>query len=176
MRWTVKRSPGKKSKGRIQNIKVFFYLCSPARFGGTVQPEWRNGRRDGLKIHCPLKAWGFESPLGHWPGHHGRAFSCPRGDYLFPRCFAAAPRGTAAPARRLMAPCYHFFERTDSLATFGGCFCCRLPALSPVGDVLGVKTSPEVLSDGPPASLLAVFAAGGANKCTSGCTCLLLRD
>ena len=75
MRWTAKRSHGKKSKGRIQNIKVFFYLCSPARFGGTVQPEWRNGRRDGLKIHCPLKAWGFESPLGHGQGTTVRTLS-----------------------------------------------------------------------------------------------------
>ena len=62
-------------------VKLIFFISLQSRItgGGTVQPEWRNGRRDGLKIHCPLKAWGFESPLGHWPGHHGRAFSCPRG-------------------------------------------------------------------------------------------------
>ena len=52
------------------------------------QPEWRNGRRDGLKIHCPLKACGFESRLGHGPGRFGRAFSCPWRD---------AAAGAAAP-------------------------------------------------------------------------------
>ena len=34
-------------------------------FAVRFQPEWRNGRRDGLKIHCPLKMCGFESRLGH---------------------------------------------------------------------------------------------------------------
>ena len=28
-------------------------------------PEWRNGRRDGLKIHCPLKTCRFDPGLGH---------------------------------------------------------------------------------------------------------------
>ena len=28
-------------------------------------PGWRNGRRDGLKIHCPLKTCGFEPRPGH---------------------------------------------------------------------------------------------------------------
>ena len=59
------------------------------------QPEWRNGRRDGLKIHCPLKACGFESRLGHWPGRFGRAFSCPRRD---------AAAGAAAPIIPLHPP------------------------------------------------------------------------
>ena len=38
------------------------------------QPEWRNGRRDGLKIHCPLKACGFESRLGHEQGKNRSNF------------------------------------------------------------------------------------------------------
>ena len=38
------------------------------------QPEWRNGRRDGLKIHCPLKACGFESRLGHEQGKNRSYF------------------------------------------------------------------------------------------------------
>ena len=28
-------------------------------------PEWRNGRRDGLKIRCLVRACGFDSHLGH---------------------------------------------------------------------------------------------------------------
>ena len=31
----------------------------------TTGPEWRNGRRDGLKIHCPLKTCRFDPGLGH---------------------------------------------------------------------------------------------------------------
>ena len=38
------------------------------------QPEWRNGRRDGLKIHCPLKMCGFESRLGHEQGKNRSNF------------------------------------------------------------------------------------------------------
>ena len=38
------------------------------------QPEWRNGRRDGLKIHCPSKMCGFESRLGHENDRHRRYF------------------------------------------------------------------------------------------------------
>ena len=33
-----------------------------------VLPEWRNGRRVGLKIQCPLKTCGFDSHLGHQTG------------------------------------------------------------------------------------------------------------
>ena len=33
-----------------------------------ARPEWRNGRRSGLKIRWRVKPpWGFESPLGHQP-------------------------------------------------------------------------------------------------------------
>ena len=51
---------------RFENTRIidtFAVLCQFRRRPSL--PEWRNGRRDGLKIHCPLKAWGFESPLGH---------------------------------------------------------------------------------------------------------------
>ena len=42
-------------------------------FADPIKPEWRNGRRDGLKIHCPLKMCGFESRLGHETGWHSPA-------------------------------------------------------------------------------------------------------
>lgn len=31
----------------------------------VTQPKWRNGRRDGFKIHCPQRTCGFESHLRH---------------------------------------------------------------------------------------------------------------
>ena len=34
------------------------------KIGGSIVPEWRNGRRCGLKIRC-LRAYGFESRLRH---------------------------------------------------------------------------------------------------------------
>lgn len=77
-------------------------------FAVHTLPEWRNGRRDGLKIHCPLKACGFESRLGHEQGKNrlyfferskdadGFSFSC-----VLPALLAPAGRYYADPPQPL---------------------------------------------------------------------------
>ena len=63
--------PKYRPNGPTRWLQQPFYRPSSLRGTGPIftvhrhEPKWRNGRRDGFKIHCPQRTCGFESHLRH---------------------------------------------------------------------------------------------------------------